>query len=32
VVRLLPPLNMTQEQADDLIQRLIPAIKNFLEA
>jgi acetylornithine/N-succinyldiaminopimelate aminotransferase len=32
VVRLLPPLNMTQEQADDLIQRLIPAIKSFLEA
>ena len=32
VIRLLPPLNMTQEQADDLIQRLIPAIKNFLEA
>ncbi len=32
VVRLLPPLNMTQEQADDLIQRLIPAIKSFLKA
>ena len=30
VVRLLPALNMNQEQADDLLQRLVPAIKNFL--
>jgi len=30
VVRLLPALNMTQEQADDLIQRLVPLIKDFL--
>ncbi|WP_436872229.1 aspartate aminotransferase family protein [Acinetobacter haemolyticus] len=32
VVRLLPPLNMTQAQADELLQRLIPAIRNFLTA
>jgi len=32
VVRLLPPLNMTQDQADELLKRLVPAIKNFLEA
>ncbi len=31
VVRLLPPLNMTQEQADDLLKRLVPAIQNFLK-
>lgn len=31
-VRLLPPLNMTQAQADDLLQRLVPAIKQFLSA
>lgn len=30
VVRLLPALNMTQQQADDLLQRLIPAIREFL--
>ena len=30
VVRLLPALNMTHEQADDLLKRLVPAIKNFL--
>ncbi|MEQ1104696.1 aspartate aminotransferase family protein [Acinetobacter ursingii] len=30
VVRLLPPLNMTQDQADDLLSRLVPAIKQFL--
>ncbi|WP_336151215.1 aspartate aminotransferase family protein [Acinetobacter ursingii] len=30
VVRLLPPLNMTQAQADDLLSRLVPAIKQFL--
>ena len=30
VVRLLPALNMTQAQADDLLQRLVPAIQNFL--
>ena len=30
VVRLLPALNMNHEQADDLLNRLIPAIKNFL--
>ncbi|SEL26664.1 aspartate aminotransferase family protein [Acinetobacter sp. DSM 11652] len=30
VVRLLPALNMNQEQADDLLKRLVPAIKNFL--
>ena len=30
VVRLLPALNMTHEQADDLLQRLVPAIKNYL--
>ncbi|OTG83571.1 aspartate aminotransferase family protein [Acinetobacter sp. ANC 4648] len=32
VVRLLPALNMTHEQADDLLKRLVPAIKNFLAA
>ncbi|ATZ67245.1 acetylornithine/succinylornithine family transaminase [Acinetobacter haemolyticus] len=32
VVRLLPPLNMTQAQADELLQRLVPAIRNFLTA
>ncbi len=32
VVRLLPPLNMTQDQADELLKRLVPAIKNFLKA
>ena len=31
VVRLLPPLNMTQEQADDLLKRLVPTIQNFLK-
>lgn len=31
VVRLLPPLNMTQEQADDLLKRLVPAIQSFLK-
>ena len=30
VVRLLPALNMNHEQADDLLQRLVPAIKSFL--
>ena len=30
VVRLLPALNMTHAQADDLLKRLVPAIKNFL--
>ncbi|KXZ70810.1 aspartate aminotransferase family protein [Acinetobacter venetianus] len=32
VVRLLPPLNMTQDQADELLKRLVPAIKSFLKA
>ncbi|MCH7378367.1 MULTISPECIES: aspartate aminotransferase family protein [Acinetobacter] len=32
VVRLLPPLNMTQAQADELLQRLVPVIQNFLKA
>ncbi|ENX58285.1 MULTISPECIES: aspartate aminotransferase family protein [Acinetobacter] len=32
VVRLLPPLNMTQAQADELLQRLVAVIKNFLKA
>ncbi len=32
VIRLLPPLNMTREQADDLVQRLVPLIQNFLAA
>ncbi|MCU4366865.1 aspartate aminotransferase family protein [Acinetobacter courvalinii] len=32
VVRLLPPLNMTQAQADELLKRLVPAIQNFLKA
>ena len=30
VIRLLPPLNMTQEQANDLLSRLVPAIQQFL--
>jgi len=30
VVRLLPALNMNQQQADDLLQRLVPAIREFL--
>lgn len=32
VVRLLPPLNMTQAQADELLQRLVLVIQNFLKA
>lgn len=32
VVRLLPPLNLTQAQADDLVKRLVPAIQSFLKA
>ncbi|WP_336936117.1 aspartate aminotransferase family protein [Acinetobacter beijerinckii] len=32
VVRLLPPLNMTHEQADELLKRLVAAIQNFLKA
>ena len=32
VVRLLPTLNMNQQQADDLLSRLVPAIINFLNA
>ncbi|MBO3640260.1 aspartate aminotransferase family protein [Acinetobacter soli] len=32
VVRLLPPLNMTFEQADDLLGRLVPAITDFIKA
>ena len=30
VIRLLPALNMNHEQADDLLKRLVPAIKAFL--
>ncbi|TXJ07847.1 MAG: aspartate aminotransferase family protein [Acinetobacter sp.] len=30
VVRLLPALNMTIEQADDLLNRLVPLIQDFL--
>ena len=30
VVRLLPPLNITQEQADQLIQRLVTMIQAYL--
>ena len=30
VVRLLPALNMDQQQADDLLQRLVPVIREFL--
>ena len=30
VVRLLPTLNITQAQADQLIERLVTMIKNFL--
>lgn len=30
VIRLLPALNMNQTQANDLLKRLVPAIKNFL--
>ena len=32
VVRLLPPLNMTPDQADELLKRLVPTIQNFLYA
>ena len=32
VVRLLPPLNMTYEQADELLKRLVAAIQDFLKA
>ena len=32
VVRLLPPLNLTQAQADELLKRLVPAIQGFLAA
>ena len=31
VVRLLPPLNLTIEQADDLVSRLVAAIEGFLK-
>ncbi|MCU7695817.1 aspartate aminotransferase family protein [Acinetobacter sp. AYS6] len=30
VVRLLPPINMTQAQADDLLERLVALINNYL--
>ncbi|WP_104471888.1 aspartate aminotransferase family protein [Acinetobacter indicus] len=30
VVRLLPPLNISQEQADQLVERLVKMIKTFL--
>lgn len=30
VIRLLPTLNMTKQQADDLLNRLIPLIEDFL--
>ncbi len=30
VIRLLPPLNMTQEQTDDLIGRIVKLVSNFL--
>ncbi|MEB3766437.1 aspartate aminotransferase family protein [Acinetobacter sp. MD2] len=32
VVRLLPTLNLTQSEADDLIARLVPLIQDFLAA
>lgn len=32
VVRLLPPLNMTPDQADELLKRLVPMIQDFLAA
>lgn len=32
VVRLLPPLNMTQAQADQLLERLVPMVQAFLKA
>ncbi|KAF7276609.1 hypothetical protein GWI33_010033 [Rhynchophorus ferrugineus] len=31
VVRLLPPLNLDQTQADDLLSRLVPLIQDFLK-
>ena len=31
VVRLLPPLNLTQQQADDLLARLVPLIQDYLK-
>lgn len=31
VIRLLPTLNMTQEQADDLLNRLVPLVQDFLK-
>ncbi|KAA5585077.1 aspartate aminotransferase family protein, partial [Pseudomonas aeruginosa] len=30
VVRLLPPINMTQAQADILLERLVALITNYL--
>ncbi len=30
VVRLLPPLNITQEQADLLVERLVTLLKAYL--
>ncbi|WOE32652.1 MULTISPECIES: aspartate aminotransferase family protein [unclassified Acinetobacter] len=30
VIRLLPPLNMTQQQADVLVERIVELVKNFL--
>ena len=31
VVRLLPPLNLTQQQADELLERLVVLIQDFLK-
>lgn len=31
VVRLLPPLNLTEAQANDLLERLVPLIQDFLK-
>ena len=30
VIRLLPPLNLSQAEADDLVSRLVPLIEDFL--
>ncbi|OIQ66675.1 acetylornithine aminotransferase [mine drainage metagenome] len=32
VIRLLPPLIFTAEQADSLVQALVPAVREFLQA
>jgi len=32
VIRLLPPLNLSDADAQDLVDRLVPLVKDFLAA